>query len=167
VAMPTIVVQENEKHKTVKFNREIVTIGREINCTVQIMDESASRKHIRIEPHGGGWTVEDLESRNGTYLNEILFQGRKPLNDGDVLRIGKVQIRFQGPVVSVAQAVHFLSSPNVINLFLIGVIGAAIGGVGWYIISTLNQLTAQRDKEVAAPVTRAAKTADSRKEDKE
>jgi predicted component of type VI protein secretion system len=71
-----------------------VLIGRAQDCDVRIRDIRLSRHHCRIEPtRSGGWTVIDLQSRNGTHVD-----GRKVtrhgLHDGDALLIGNAIVRF-------------------------------------------------------------------------
>src|SRR5947208_843130 len=44
-------------------------LGRATSATVQIESDEVSRRHARIVEGRGGWMLEDLESRNGTFLN--------------------------------------------------------------------------------------------------
>ncbi len=151
--MAKILVTEKEKQRAVELRDEIFTVGRELGCSVQIHDEASSRKHIVIKRLGSGWVVEDLQSRHGTLLNDTPVQGKKQLHDGDRIRIGEVEIRFEDGLESVAQAVGFLASPNMVNLVIYLAIGAAVGGVGWFVVSTLNDLTAKREREAFSPTT--------------
>lgn len=50
--------------------REAFFIGRGAECGVRFYDPLVSRKHVRVQPEAGGWTIEDLGSRNGTLLGE-------------------------------------------------------------------------------------------------
>jgi predicted component of type VI protein secretion system len=70
-----------------------VVIGRAPDCEVRIHDIRLSRHHCRLEPNHGGWTVVDLGSRNGTYV-EGRQVSRRGLRDGDALNVGNVLIRF-------------------------------------------------------------------------
>lgn len=58
-------------------------------------DAGVSRKHAKIIWQGG-WMIEDLNSTNGTYLRgqRLAPNQRTLLNDGDVLLIGKVEVKF-------------------------------------------------------------------------
>src|SRR5437879_3604627 len=47
-----------------------VVLGRETDCDVRIIDRTVSRHHAHIEPEGGGHRLVDLNSTNGTYVNE-------------------------------------------------------------------------------------------------
>lgn len=66
----------------------VAVIGRDKDCTISIDDKQASRKHTRIFFDGRGFFVEDLGSRNGTFVNGVRIGQRTPLKPGDVLRIG-------------------------------------------------------------------------------
>lgn len=66
----------------------VTTIGRASDCEVVIDNAECSRRHARIESHGGGYCVRDLGSRNGTILNGARIEGEQPLAFGDRLRVG-------------------------------------------------------------------------------
>ena len=57
----------------------------------------ASRHHCVIEPHGGDYLVRDLNSRNGTKLNNTSLSDATTLGNGDVVRIGQTNITFIDP----------------------------------------------------------------------
>lgn len=58
-------------------------------------DAGVSRKHAKIVWQGG-WMIEDLNSTNGTYLRgqRLPPNQRTLLNDGDVLLIGNIEVKF-------------------------------------------------------------------------
>ena len=64
------------------------TIGRGRDAVVKLLDEGVSRAHARIHRDDDGVSVEDLGSRNGTYVNGVAITGRTPLREGDKLQIG-------------------------------------------------------------------------------
>jgi diguanylate cyclase (GGDEF)-like protein len=70
-----------------------VIIGRDDNCDIRVNDDSVSRRHACVQPGPNGYDVVDLQSTNGTYVNDarILTQ---TLKDGDYLRIGNGIFRF-------------------------------------------------------------------------
>jgi diguanylate cyclase (GGDEF)-like protein len=70
-----------------------VVIGRGEDCTVQIHDHSVSRRHARIENAPDGFYVSDLQSTNGTFVNDQPISNSR-LNDGDYLRVGNCIFRF-------------------------------------------------------------------------
>jgi DNA-binding SARP family transcriptional activator len=66
-----------------------ITLGRSSEATVVIdWDRRASRDHARLVHDAAGWTVEDGNSRNGTYVNGELIDGARRLTDGDLLQLG-------------------------------------------------------------------------------
>ena len=76
-----------------------VTIGRGSWMDISInWDDAASRLHARLESLGDDWTVvDDGTSRNGTFLNKERVEGRRRLDDGDVLLIGATALRICMP----------------------------------------------------------------------
>ncbi|MFL5329923.1 MAG: diguanylate cyclase [Gemmataceae bacterium] len=70
-----------------------VVIGRGDDCEIQIQEHSVSRRHARIECDEDGYTVEDLKSTNGTFINDRPVTTAK-LHDGEYLRVGNCIYRF-------------------------------------------------------------------------
>ena len=72
------------------------TIGRDPRCAVRIDDESVSRRHARIlVPATGRAIFEDLGSTNGTFVDGRRVKGERVLQDGDMLTVGSVTLRFR------------------------------------------------------------------------
>lgn len=69
------------------------SIGRHPQCTVTVSQPSVSRRHARLEFDGQSCMVEDLQSSNGTYVNNQRIT-RSVLRDGDQLRCGDFQLRY-------------------------------------------------------------------------
>lgn len=65
----------------------IITIGRKKDCDLVLPDTGCSKTHCRIVMDAGGYRVEDLESQNGTFVNDERITART-LQDGDRLRLG-------------------------------------------------------------------------------
>jgi pSer/pThr/pTyr-binding forkhead associated (FHA) protein len=80
------------KPTVVQLNRERVTIGRSDRVTVPVNDVYVSDEHALIAEDEGSWTVRDLGSTNGTYLNGAKVTQPTPLAAGDQVRIGKTRI---------------------------------------------------------------------------
>jgi diguanylate cyclase (GGDEF)-like protein len=70
-----------------------VTIGRGSSCELSIDADSISRQHARVERSGNAYRVVDLNSTNGTFVNERRIT-EHTLVDGDRIMIGKAQIKF-------------------------------------------------------------------------
>jgi len=64
-------------------------VGRAAGSAVHIDAPGISRRHARILLADGAATLEDLGSKNGTYLNGRHLNGPAPLRDGDVFRLGR------------------------------------------------------------------------------
>ncbi len=67
-------------------------IGRGKRSDVPLFDEGVSREHARIVSVGDEIWVEDLGSRNGTYVNGERVHGRSKLADGDKIQVGRTTI---------------------------------------------------------------------------
>ena len=73
-----------------------VTIGRaEQNDVVIDGDEFASARHARVEPRRDGVWVQDLGSTNGTFVNGVRIDRPRKLVNGDVVRAGETELRFE------------------------------------------------------------------------
>lgn len=68
-------------------------IGRGDNCDIRLTDESVSRRHALISPDDLGYSVRDLGSMNGTFLNDAPANSGI-LRDGDYLKVGNTIFRF-------------------------------------------------------------------------
>ncbi len=67
---------------------DICSIGREPNCDLVLADPFVSLRHARIERRGGTFTLRDLQSRNGSFLNENRIN-ESTLSLGDRLKFGE------------------------------------------------------------------------------
>ena len=68
-----------------------VTIGRDFECMFHLPDRSVGRKHAVVFTDDFGVTIKDLNSLNGTYVNNKKIT-EKSLKDGDIISIGKYNI---------------------------------------------------------------------------
>ena len=68
-------------------------LGRDLTCDVVVGDAEASRRHAELvaEP-GGRWQLRDLDSTNGTFVNDRRVVGAVDVAAGDVVRIGRVSV---------------------------------------------------------------------------
>lgn len=67
--------------------REPQLIGRSTEA-IPITDDSVSRRHAELTPDDGRWWLRDLESTNGTFLNDQRIFERSPVGPGDQIRCG-------------------------------------------------------------------------------
>ena len=70
-----------------------VTMGRSSSSTLVVEDDFASGSHARLLNRGGTWYLEDLDSRNGTFLNGQRIDQPEQLAAGLELRIGQTTVR--------------------------------------------------------------------------
>jgi diguanylate cyclase (GGDEF)-like protein len=68
------------------------TIGRVSSCEIRLEDDGISRNHARIRTEGDRVWLEDLGSRNGTYLNGQRITGTVELHDGDKIQFGRATV---------------------------------------------------------------------------
>ncbi len=86
-----------------------VVIGRDTTATLCIADASVSRRHSQIEKEDEQFVILDLESLNGTFINDVPVKRRR-LEHGDRVRIGDSQFLFllhDGDVHSKSSEVRF------------------------------------------------------------
>ncbi len=72
---------------------EPLVIGRDTAAGLCIADASVSRRHSRIEKNETGFVITDLESLNGTFVNDVPVKNRQ-LEHGDRVRIGNAHFVF-------------------------------------------------------------------------
>jgi DNA-binding winged helix-turn-helix (wHTH) protein len=70
-------------------------VGRMRNSTVWIDDPSVSRQHAQIVVTPEGATLQDLGSKNGTYLNDERLETTQALNDGDRIIVGPAHMQYR------------------------------------------------------------------------
>ncbi len=70
-----------------------LVLGRGNDCDIRIDDHSVSRRHARIQPGADGFYAVDLQSTNGTFVNDVPASMYR-LKDGDYLRVGNCIYRF-------------------------------------------------------------------------
>ena len=69
------------------------TIGRDSSCGIRINDSRISATHCRVVADADGFSLEDLDSSNGTYLNRKKIKKSMPLTYGDRIVIGETILR--------------------------------------------------------------------------
>jgi diguanylate cyclase (GGDEF)-like protein len=69
-------------------------LGRGEDCDIRLHDHSVSRRHARIEATPDGYFVHDLQSTNGTFVNDRQLDGPVLLQDQDYLRVGNCIYRY-------------------------------------------------------------------------
>jgi pSer/pThr/pTyr-binding forkhead associated (FHA) protein len=79
--------------ETFALDRPQTTIGRSPECDIFLDDVTVSRRHAVVARGDDGFTIEDLGSLNGTFLNRSRIENGV-LENGDELQIGKYRLIF-------------------------------------------------------------------------
>lgn len=81
---------------------DLMVVGRQdpqlgIFPEINLMDKTVGRRHANLRRSQGQYTVEDLNALNKTRLNGVILtpNEERPLKDGDILRFGSVEVRFE------------------------------------------------------------------------
>ncbi|MGC5020464.1 FHA domain-containing protein [Micromonospora sp. DT47] len=82
----------------VRSNRQV--IGRTPIANIVINDPHVSRQHAAVRLTDAGATLTDLGSCNGTWVNDRRIEVAELLCDGDLIRLGRVDLRFFDPGVA-------------------------------------------------------------------
>lgn len=73
---------------------EGLEIGRDPTCGLVLASKSVSRRHVEIVPFRLGYRLTD-RSRNGVFVNGVRVKGSHLLSNGDVVRLGSEELRFE------------------------------------------------------------------------
>jgi DNA-binding winged helix-turn-helix (wHTH) protein len=72
-------------------------IGREPGLTIRLNSPKVSRRHARVVVARGRTTIEDLDSKNGTFVRGVRIAGPVTLENGDAVRVGRFRLTFGVP----------------------------------------------------------------------
>ena len=78
----------------VALGEDPIAIGRAEDCDIQLSDKNVSRRHAEVRREGAGFVLVDLDSTNGTRVNDARIK-RRDLNDGDLITVGATTLRFE------------------------------------------------------------------------
>ncbi|MHC4599178.1 MAG: FHA domain-containing protein [Planctomycetota bacterium] len=76
---------------TYRFDKEVITIGRDPTCDVVLDNLGVSRMHAQILNHSGIFILQDMGSNNGTFIHGSRVKNHN-LNHGDEFSIGKFHL---------------------------------------------------------------------------
>lgn len=71
------------------LDRPRVRIGRQPGLELGLEDSTCSKLHAELLRDPAGWTLRDLDSRNGTFVDGVPLRSSVPLRDGQLLRVGR------------------------------------------------------------------------------
>jgi hypothetical protein len=87
-----LAVLDEQDEKRAAFNAPEILIGRSQNTDFPVSDDTVSARHARLSYHHNQWWVEDLNSTNGTFLNDEPIRVPTVVVTGDELRCGQVNL---------------------------------------------------------------------------
>lgn len=74
----------------------VINLGRAADSSINLDDDYASTRHAQlVQVDAETWTVNDLQSTNGTFVNGVRVVTPVPIKMGDVVRIGRTQMRLE------------------------------------------------------------------------
>ncbi len=111
---PILIIQgEKAAERQRTLTEDNVRVGRGEDCEIMIPERAISRQHIRIFKAGDDWFIEDLDSKNGSWLNGHKLLGEAKLYDGDEINLAQVlNLQFLG---TGATAPNLIDAPDFIG----------------------------------------------------
>lgn len=79
--------------RAISMKRDKLLIGRAEECDLRPLSEEVSRKHCAIIQKDDVLWAKDLRSRNGTFVNGLRISEPKQLADGDLVRVGSLELK--------------------------------------------------------------------------
>ena len=81
------ILKGDNSGQDIPLDKDVVIIGRSLDCDLVLPSASVSRQHARLLRAQGRWFIEDMQSRNGTFVNNQRITTRTPLTHTDRIRI--------------------------------------------------------------------------------
>jgi sigma-B regulation protein RsbU (phosphoserine phosphatase) len=88
------VIKGSRPGQVLELRGERMILGRHPSCEIVLDNAAVSRQHAQILNRRGTFFLEDLRSRNRTYLNGTAIDGREPLKDADEVTICDIVLQF-------------------------------------------------------------------------
>jgi pSer/pThr/pTyr-binding forkhead associated (FHA) protein len=97
---------------------DVVTIGRAVENDVTLdWDPEVSRSHARLERVAARWTVvDDGLSRNGTFVGPERLSGRRALEPGDLVRVGRTTLVVRAPALQAVETLQAVDTADAARL---------------------------------------------------
>jgi hypothetical protein len=87
---PPITLTSTEGFGMFRFEKPEIIIGRDSTHDITVSDLTVSTQHARLSYHHNQWWLEDLDSTNGTFLNQEAVTGPTVVDNGDQVGCGQV-----------------------------------------------------------------------------
>ncbi|MFM7109177.1 MAG: FHA domain-containing protein [Planctomycetaceae bacterium] len=88
-----VVASGKSAGRTIAIKRNRLLIGRAEDCDVRPLSEDVSRRHCEVLVGPSDAWIQDLGSRNGTFVNGARITEKTRLNDGDIIRVGALELK--------------------------------------------------------------------------
>jgi pSer/pThr/pTyr-binding forkhead associated (FHA) protein len=88
-----IIASGKRAGRAISMKRDKLLIGRAEECDLRPLSEEVSRRHCAITKRDDALWAEDLRSRNGTFVNGLKISGPQQLADGDLVRVGSLELK--------------------------------------------------------------------------
>jgi predicted component of type VI protein secretion system len=88
-----IVCSGKSAGRTISIKRNKLLIGRADDCDVRPLSDEVSRRHCAVHVGPAEVWVEDLGSRNGTFVNGVRIAEKTRVADGDMIRVGALELK--------------------------------------------------------------------------
>ena len=115
------VIQGPDKGRTFELVDGENIIGRE-GSPVVLIDKTSSRRHARLTFKDERWTLEDLGSGNGTFLNGVQVRDASPVNRGDQIKCGATLLVFLGGPPGIQTSVNVDEDGRLLDAAIIATI---------------------------------------------
>lgn len=92
------VAQGPAQVRRIRLRSPETIVGRQKGCDLRIPSAEVSRRHCLLSFANGQLSVEDLDSSNGTYVNQVRVKGRTLVRAGDRLKIGPLTFTVDYPM---------------------------------------------------------------------
>ncbi len=99
-----VVASGKSAGRSIALKHGKLVIGRAEECDVRPLGDEVSRRHCAVVEEAGSVTVEDLKSRNGTYVNGVRIAAKVTVADGDIVRVGPLELKVSCAVPAAATA---------------------------------------------------------------
>lgn len=90
--IPSITLKVKKTDLEHTFNQPELFIGRDAQADMHIPDDTLSAVHARVFYKNNHWMIEDLQSTNGTFINDERLSTPSVLVDGDLIACGEISI---------------------------------------------------------------------------
>ena len=82
-----VIFKKNGERRDIHLNGDNTIIGRRPDCNIRVLKSAVSRQHCKLICENGHIVVTDLNSSNGTYVNQKKIQKPTTVSPGDVVSI--------------------------------------------------------------------------------